>query len=399
MSKENKKNTEVTEVKEEKIVTKYDKKMQKRRAEARKDARNKKIFKITSIVVLLVAFVTLVTATVINVNRIYREYIKIGDESVSQIEFDMYYSLTKTNVVSQTLYGDMTYLDYFVSYLGYDTSKSDKVQDYSDKYTWFDYFGNSTLNTIKEYKALNKLADENNFDYKDADADYEKFVNDMKSEADKAELSLGAYYKQVLGKHATKANSEKYVREYLRALAYSDAIYEEKKATDDEIKKYYEEHKDDYDMVTYHSAYIKAEKKDDEASLKDAMSKAEQFKKVITSEDVFKDKVVDYVASGDVETYKKDNATLMKDVYKSHISSDESDWLFNKDRKAGDKTIIADEDNDQYQVLYFVKRAYDDANDDSIASTLYANKYSELIKPYTEAMKVEDKQKRITIME
>ncbi|MBQ4283748.1 MAG: peptidyl-prolyl cis-trans isomerase [Lachnospira sp.] len=398
MSKETKKNVEVTEAKEEKVLTKYDRKMQRRKAEEKKEARTRKIFKITSITVLVVALVSLVIATVFNVNRIYKEYIKIDGESISQIEFDMYYSLTKNSIVSQTLYGDMTYLDYFVSYLGYDTTKSDKVQDYSDKNSWFDYFGTSTLATIKEYKALNKLADEHGFEYADADKDYEEFIHELEHEAEHAEKSVGAYYKDLFGKHATKSNTESFVKEYLRAVAYEEHLYEHEKATDDEVKKYYEEHKDDYDCVEYHSVFVRAEEKNDTA-LAEAKKKADELLKEATSVEALIEGCVDYVAKDDVETYKKEDATLMKDIYKGSLSTTESDWLFNKDRKKDDKTVLEDKTNYQYQVVYFVEREYDKDNDESIRATLYNEYYTELLKPLTEKMEVEDKHNRITVME
>ncbi len=397
-TKKNEAVTEVKEVKEEKLVTKYDKKMQKRKEEARKDARNKKIFKITSIAVLAVAVVSLVVATVINVNRIYKEYIKVDGQSVSQIEFDMYYSLSKNAMVSQQLYSDMTYLDYFAGYMGYDVTKSDKVQDYSDKYTWFDYFANSTLNTIKEYKALNKIADENGFEYADADHDYEHFIEDVKKEADEAGMSFGAYYKSLLGKHATKSNSEKFVREYLRAVAYEEEYYEKNKASDDEVKKYYEEHKDDYDMVEYHSVFIKADEKTD-AALAEAKKKADEFMAAVDSAEKFAELCVDYVHKDDVETYKKEKATLMTEIYKASLSTDESKWLFDKERKAGDKTVIEDKTNYKYEVIFFVERDYDMDNNETIKSVLYSEKYTKMIEKYTKDITVEDKHNRIKIME
>ena len=53
----------------------------------------------------------------------------------------------------------MTYGDYYTSYMGYKTSQSDKSQEYSTDYTWYDFFANSAVSTIKETKALLKDAD------------------------------------------------------------------------------------------------------------------------------------------------------------------------------------------------------------------------------------------------
>lgn len=383
-----------------KVVTKYDRKMEKRRAEAKREARNKKIAKISTIAILAALAVALVTTLVINLDRIYREYIKVDGESVNQVEFDFYYSLTKGNILNQQLAGNMTYLNYFEAYLGYDSSKSDKKQKYDETngYTWYDYFANATVSTMKEYNALLNMAEENGFDYTDADADYEEFMNDAKEAAEKAEVSLSKYYKDVFGAYATKSSVDKYIREYLKASAYQEKIYDEKKPNDDEVKSYYEEHKDDYDTVDYRSVYIKAETENDEAALDDAKRRATEFAASITSEETFVDNCIDYVAKDDVETYSEDKASLVSDKYKSSLSTDESEWLFSADRKKGDVTVIEQKNNNRYEVIYFVSREYDMDNNEVIRSTIYSERYEELIKPYIEAVKVENKNNRIKML-
>ncbi len=384
----------------EKIVTRYDKKMEKRRAEAKREARNRKIAKISTIVILAALVVALVTTLVINLDRIYREYIKVDGESVNQVEFDFYYSLTKGNILNQQLAGSMTYLDYFEAYLGYDSSKSDKKQTYDsgNGYTWYDYFANATVSTMKEYNALLNIAEENAFDYTDESTDYEEFMDNVQKAADEAELSLSKYYKSTFGAYATKSSIDKYIREYLRATAYSEKIYEEKKPSDDEIKEYYEEHKDDYDTVDYRSVYINAETEDDETALDDAKTRAMEFAASIVSEETFVDNCVDYVARDDVETYSEDKASLVEDTYKSSLSTDEADWLFSADRKKGDVTVIEQESNSRYEVIYFISRDYDIDNNEVIRSTIYSERYQELINPYIEAIEVENKNNRIKML-
>lgn len=397
MSKE----TKQPEVKDGKIVTKYDKKVARRKEEERREARTRRIAKITGIVIAVVAAVVIVVTSALSLNRIYREYIRIDGESVNQIEFDLYYSLTKNGILSQTLYGDVTYLDYFQSYLGYNSSKSDRSQMYNaDKeYTWFDYFAGSTVSTIKEYKALLSLAEKNNFEYTKADEDYKEFTDEMKKAADEAGMSLSGYYKATIGKHATANNVEEFVREYLKAVAYEEAYYEANKASDDEVKKYYDEHKDDYDCVEYRSVYIRAEEKDNAESLAEAKKKAEELIKDASSTETLAKMAPDYVAKSDVETYKKDDATLMKEIYKSSLSDEEAKWLFNSGRKADDKTIFSDEENDQYHIVWFVKREYNKDNDETIRSVLYSKFYEKTMKPLVEAIEVEDTFNRIKMLE
>ena len=86
------------------------------------------------------------------------EKVVTNNEPVSEIEFNLYYSMAKTNVLNS--YG--SYLSYLY---GYDSSKNDKLQNYSDEQTWYDYFASMTVESIKSAKALLKIADEKNYEY------------------------------------------------------------------------------------------------------------------------------------------------------------------------------------------------------------------------------------------
>ena len=45
--------------------------------------------------------------------------------------------------------------------------------------------------------------------------------------------------------------------------------------------------------------------------------------------------------------------------------------------------------------MYFIDRGYDEDNDEIISSKIVSDRYSEFIKPYTDAITVEDKAHRI----
>ena len=95
------------------------------------------------------------------------------------------------------------------------------------------------------------------------------------------------------------------------------------------------------------------------------------------------------------DTYESDDASLKSKTKKSSADNVIADWLFDSDRKAGDITVIEDKDNNQYYVVYFISRDYDSSNDTTIGQTVLSNKYSELIKGYTDNMKVDNKKNRI----
>ena len=102
----------------EKVVTKYDRKMQKRKEEERKEAKRRFITKWVSIAVLAVIILGCGTAAGLKLNSIYNDYIEVNDDKISQIEFDFYYGIAKTNNLNTAIYGTMTYGDYYTSYMG-----------------------------------------------------------------------------------------------------------------------------------------------------------------------------------------------------------------------------------------------------------------------------------------
>jgi len=144
--------------------------------------------------------------------------------------------------------------------------------------------------------------------------------------------------------------------------------------------------------------YIKAETQNDEAALADAKKRATEFAASVVSEETFVDNCVDYVAKDDVETYSEDQGSLMSDKYKSSLGTDESDWLFRDDRKKGDVTVIEQQSSSRYEVIYFISRDYDMDNNEVIRSTIYSERYNELINPYIEAVKIENKNNRIKML-
>ena len=103
----------------------------------------------------------------------------------------------------------MTMADYY-SYMGYSSSQNDKSQTNSQTgKTWYEYFADNALTTIKEYKALIKDADAGGYEYTTGDDDYADFTQQISDAASDAGKSIKDYYKQSLGQYATESNVKK----------------------------------------------------------------------------------------------------------------------------------------------------------------------------------------------
>ena len=388
---------------EQKVVTKYDKKVQKRKEAQRKAERDKKITVFACIAAAAAIIVIAVCVAVSNYTKVHKKFIEVDNTPVSQIEFDFYYGVAKSDLLNSSLYGTMTYASYFTSYMGYDTGKSDASQKYaSSDNTWYDYFANTAVTKIKEFKALNKAADDAGFTYNTLEDDYNSFIENIASEADSNSISVGEAYKELFGSHATESSIKPYVEKYLKAAAYQEELQTTLAATDDEVAAYYAENKDNYDTVDYRSFTITAETSGDTAvhrrdfhvavftaSLAAAKTKADAMAAAVTDEASFAQACTQYAATDeDKEKYADETASLSKSAKKSSVTNSSlADWLFTQDRKAGEVTVIEDTDNSAYIVAYFISRSYDESNNTTIANQLLSQKYNELITGYTDNIK------------
>lgn len=368
----------------QKIVTKYDKKMAKRKAEQRKQERESFIFKVVGIGVLAGIVLALVITLGTRYSRIHNKFIKVDSENISQIEFDMYYNVSKNAAMSQSFYGNTTMADYY-SYMGYKSSENDKSQTNSQTgKTWYEYFADNALTTIKEYKALIKDADNSGFDYTTGDDDYADFTKQISDAASDAGKSVADYYKQSFGQYATEKNVKKYVMEYLKANAYQSKLTENMTATDDEVKEYYDEHKDTYDQVDYREFTITAIDSTD-GEMQQAKAKADEFVAGVSDEKSFIELCKRNAADGETK-YDTDEGSLHSKITSTGMDKGTSEWLLSDERKSGDVTVIENTSSHCYYILYFINKSYDGSKDETIASNVLNEKYSAYITKLTENM-------------
>lgn len=382
-----KKNNVKSSNQNEKVMTKYDLKKKRREEQLRKEQRNAKIARITTAVVLAVIVVAVAVTSWSRYNRINNEYIVVNNESVSQVEFDFYYGITKANVVS-------TYGQYLSYLYGYDTSKSDRAQSYTDTQTWYDYFGNMTIDTIENHKALLQIADERDFEYTAYEEDLAEYKEMINEAAKEASVSVDDYYKNNFGSCVTEKRLEKYLYNYCKANAVQEILTEEFAATDAEVESYYSQNKKNYDTVSYRSLTLTADASDSSA-VANAKNKAYEMYNSVTDEKSFTELCTKY--ADNANEYKNNNdLSLTKDYEYSASESTLGDWLFDDARTAGNKSVIEDEANGKYTVVYFLSKTNGkDANKEAIEQTVLAEKYNEYIAKYTDAMADADTKNRI----
>lgn len=367
MSK-NEKVTENKEQTEQKVMTKYDRKVQKRKEEKEKEKKEERISTAIGIVVL-VALVCLVASFPIRTYLATHEtYVVVNGEAVNKVEFDYQYNLTKNNYITQ--YG--SYLTYF----GLDTSKDLSTQMYSDTLTWQDYFEQNAVESLKQNKALMAEAKAAGFTYDTTD-EYNTFKETIKTSAAAAGVSDKEYVRSIYGSYATMGRIEEYVKNDMVMNAYYQKLQEDNAPSDDEIQSYYEENKATYDSVDYRLTTIEADLPTEPTELADPVEETAADTTGTTDGTAATDSTQDTayqpsdaeiakamedakVLADDVEQTVAKDGEAHENEKKSSVNYLISDWLFDDARKAGDTTVITNDNSHCYYAVAFEKRYLDE---------------------------------------
>ena len=355
--------------------TKYDRKMAERAMEKKKEERQLKIMKIVG-VILCVAVVVAIAAPIIS-NVVKKQqalngtYVKIGDHELSELEYDYYYYSAVNNYINT--YGS------FISYLGLDTSVDFDKQQYDETKTWKDYFDQMTVDEqIKPIFALLDEAQKNGFTY-DAAEDYDAYAASIQEAADNAGVSLSDYYRNYFGPYATASNVEDFIKNGYIASAYYEQLVADNAPTAEEVKTYYDENRNAYDQVDYKSIAFETpefeEDATDEEKAKDLEDRQKQAEDVLAQ-----------IENGDTV----DGFELTEGAKYSAVPSSAATWLFDDARAEGDIQVFTDDSTSNVYVVQFVKKFYDEANDETISSSLASQTVSAQLQEVADRYEVVD---------
>ena len=361
-------NKEQKEQTEQKVMTKYDRKVQKRKEEKEKEKKEERISTAVGIV-FLVALVCLVASFPIRTYLATHEtYVVINGEEVNKVEFDYAYNTSKNNYITQ--YGS------YLSYFGLDTSKDLSTQMYSDTLTWQDYFEQNAVESLKQNKALMAEAKAAGFTYDTTD-EYNTFKETIKTSAAAAGVSDKEYVRSIYGSYATMGRIEEYVKNDMVMNAYYQKLQEDNAPGDDEIQSYYEENKATYDSVDYRLTTIEADLPTEPTELADPVEETAADTTGTTDGTAATDTTQDTayqpsdaeiakamedakVLADDAEQTVAKDGEAHENEKKSSVNYMISDWLFDDARKAGDTTVITNDNSHCYYVVAFEKRYLDE---------------------------------------
>ncbi len=341
---------------------------QQEELQAKKKLR-RKIYIVLAVLVVLVVFVL-----VFNSNLFYNgtTAMTINGTEYTVADFNYFYANAYWSYVDlmRNTYGDQYYVMFIPDQ---NMSLRDQVYDSETGQTWAEYFTDMAIENMLQVTMLCDEAEA---------AEYEMTEDDL--DAIEAEmLNLDAYaslngYPNVASylvyNFGKGMNEEIYRKNYtLTTLAnsYSNYMEDSYTYTDQQKEDHYQEHKDEYDEITFRSYFVQAniveddetteedETVDFETAMAEAKATADEFVASITDEASFNEYAKEL--AGDSTTVYEDPDATLSTISGANLSDTYKDWLLDSSRQSGDITAISTGDEDTglsngYYVLYFVGR-------------------------------------------
>lgn len=331
-------------------MDRHQEKNEKMEKEKRRSRRN------TTIVGSVVAIV-LIAVILLNSNLFYTGLtaVTIGDKPFTAADFNYYYYTAYHNMYTN-LY---QYYGESISQL-LDGRRPLKDQMYDETRSWADYFEEVALNSMRETTLLCDAAEKAGFTLKEEDiASIDRNMESIKSNySTYGYSSLSSFFAGAYGRGVNEKNFRKNLENDYLANLYVQNMLQNMEFTDNELSEYYNEHKDQYDLLTYRSYYVNGFA-DEENGIDSeaAMAAAKEIAEAIgaaKNEQEFNDLVYQYAPEDKKENYADGAGTLYSNQSPSSMIGDHAKWLLEGKRAEGDTTVI--ESSSGYYVLCFLGR-------------------------------------------
>ena len=437
---------------QDKPRTRYDRKMEARRKQAAKEKRESLIGKILVIIVSVGIIGTagyFIADHFIKLHKITNDpYLAVGNHTVSQLEYEYYYNSTVNNYISTYSYflsymgldttlpydeqdysEDMTWQDYFeemtIDQLKQEFALTDDAAANNFEYDTTDEYNEYVSSTKETVKANNT----NMRTYiKDAFGEYAT-VRNIKPFMERT-FTASAYYEKLLEDNAPSdeevndyyiENQNSYDMVSYYSFEFDDASYisedgegTETEGTEDESTEAPEdtdtegteaesteapedtdtestEAPEDADTEGTETESTETPDNEDTANESQAYKDAQAMLERVKNGEDFESLCYEYATDDMKEQYAGvDEYSLSSDVTADSIDYQLVSWLYDDARKAGDVTVISNEELGVYYVVKFVEKKYDDECLDNISSTLSSDKADAYLEDLTTNYTIND---------
>lgn len=265
-------------------------------------------------------------------------------------------------------------VSYYEQYASYGYYSLDTTKDYSKQYTtdddgnkisWQKFFETEALKEVEQITTYYSKALEEGVTLTSAQKKtIEKQISTLKDSASQNDVSLDQYIKANFGTYCSEDTIRIMLEQYYLSANYKGKFKSETKVTDNDVDKYYNDHKNDYKKIEFYyiaSPYDATDDNSKNESIKTAekiMAKMKDKKSVIA---LVPEVYSSYIDSQVKSSMEQDSTLTEKKAREEAIKSYESNvvttvsgsdspfddkmntWLFSDDTKIGSKKYYIDE--------------------------------------------------------
>lgn len=351
----------------------------KREQEEKAKARRSSILYIA----VAVAFVVVAAVVIVANSKVIErnaDAVTIGSETYTAADVDYYYYTNYSSFVRK----NANYLSIF----GLDTSKSLKEQDcvVTDGGTWYDYFRDQALSSLKSYALLAQKAEAEGFDGSEYVAQsVEQTYADLDTYAAANNYSRSQYITAVCGPLVNEKVFDRNIRMIALAEAYSNSYSDSLSYTDAEVLAAY-----DADPKSYQSADIEyilfTSSAADDATDEEKAAAVEEAKQQAET-------ALERFAQGEsFDAIGEDMGGTYNHVANAgNGTSEMMTWAFDDARQEGDTTVVAYSETGYYAVL-FHSRSRNDYHPVTVRHILVSDEDTakDILQQYNDGEKTEE---------
>lgn len=265
-------------------------------------------------------------------------------------------------------------VSYYEQYASYGYYSLDTTKDYSKQYTtdddgnkisWQKFFETEALKEVEQITTYYSKALEEGVTLTSAQKKtIDKQISTLKDSASQNDVSLDQYIKANFGTYCSEDTIRIMLEQYYLSANYKGMFKSEAKVTDNDVDKYYNDHKNDYKKIEFYyiaSPYDATDDNSKNESIKTAekiMAKMKDKKSVIA---LVPEVYSSYIDSQVKSSMEQDSTLTEKKAREEAVKSYESNvvttvsgsdspfddkmntWLFSDDTKVGSKKYYIDE--------------------------------------------------------
>lgn len=285
-------------------------------------------------------------------------------------------------------------VSYYEQYASYGYYSLDTTKDYSKQYTtdddgnkisWQKFFETEALKEVEQITTYYSKALEEGVTLTSAQKEtIDKQISTLKDSASQNDVSLDQYIKANFGTYCSEDTIRIMLEQYYLSANYKGKFKCETKVTDNDVDKYYNDHKNDYKKIEFYyiaSPYDATDDNSKNESIKTAekiMAKMKDKKSVIA---LVPEVYSSYIDSQVKSSMEKDSTLTEKKAREEAIKSYESNvvttvsgsdspfddkmntWLFSDDTKVGSKKYYIDEDAKYIYIVLKTSKASVEENE------------------------------------